>query len=73
MSKWHSLRAQRDFKYSQIRLLEDQAKLLSREIELRENMIKGLYEKAKIVRDEAQEIADEMLGIEYRSLIKAGI
>lgn len=65
---WKQLKFENGCKYAEIKLLENQARLLNQEIILRENMIKQLGGKVKDLLQEAQDNADIMLEYEYEAL-----
>lgn len=70
---WQSLKAKRNGKVLELSLIESQIKLLHDEIELRKRLIDQLLEKYKLIQGEAQNLADELLEMEYNNLIKQNI
>jgi len=67
------IKAKKDLKWLESKLIDDQIRLLDQEIALRKKMKEQLIEKVKHLLDEAQSLADEMLTIEYNSLVAANI
>lgn len=67
MSKFLELKQQRDAKHHSASLIKNHIQVYQDEINLREFAIKQMIEAVKKLQDEAQEIADQMLEIEYLS------
>lgn len=70
-NQW-ALRLKKDSKYQEMRLVSNQVRLLEQEIEVRKKMIAQLGDTYVRLMDEAQDIADQLLEMEYNALVKAG-
>jgi hypothetical protein len=65
---YQQLKAQKDGKRMEQKLIEGQILTLLQEIQLREKQSDDLQQKWAKLSDEAQEIADKMLELEYEAL-----